>query len=80
MSQVESKVAEKLLSIKAVKVQPKNPFTWASGWKSHDNPSESGKVFDREACRGAYRLCELHERKDRLQHGSVHASAGGSLQ
>lgn len=34
MSQVESKVAEKLLSIKAVKVQPKNPFTWASGWKS----------------------------------------------
>ena len=34
MSQVESKVAEKLLSIKAVKVQPKDPFTWASGWKS----------------------------------------------
>ncbi len=34
MSQVENKVAEKLLSINAVKVQPKNPFTWASGWKS----------------------------------------------
>lgn len=34
MSQVESKVAEKLLSIHAVKVQPQNPFTWASGWKS----------------------------------------------
>ncbi len=27
-------VAEKLLAIKAVKLQPKNPFTWASGWKS----------------------------------------------
>ncbi len=27
-------VAEKLLSIKAVKLQPNNPFTWASGWKS----------------------------------------------
>lgn len=28
------KVAEFLLQIKAVKLQPKNPFTWASGWKS----------------------------------------------
>lgn len=26
--------AEKLLSIKAIKLQPSNPFTWASGWKS----------------------------------------------
>lgn len=30
----ESKVAEFLLQIKAVKLQPENPFTWASGWKS----------------------------------------------
>ncbi len=29
-----SKVAEFLLQIKAVKLQPKQPFTWASGWKS----------------------------------------------
>jgi orotate phosphoribosyltransferase len=28
------KVAEFLLQIKAVKLEPKNPFTWASGWKS----------------------------------------------
>lgn len=28
------KVAEFLLQIKAVKLQPQNPFTWASGWKS----------------------------------------------
>ena len=28
------KVAEFLLQIKAVVVQPRNPFTWASGWKS----------------------------------------------
>jgi orotate phosphoribosyltransferase len=28
------KVAEFLLQIKAVKLQPKAPFTWASGWKS----------------------------------------------
>ena len=34
MSNVANNVAEKLLSIHAVKLQPKNPFTWASGWKS----------------------------------------------
>jgi orotate phosphoribosyltransferase len=28
------KVAEFLLQIKAVKLQPNNPFTWASGWNS----------------------------------------------
>ena len=28
------KVAEYLLQIKAIKLEPKNPFTWASGWKS----------------------------------------------
>ncbi|MCF6298032.1 MAG: orotate phosphoribosyltransferase [Flavobacteriaceae bacterium] len=28
------KTAELLLSIKAIKLQPKDPFTWASGWKS----------------------------------------------
>lgn len=26
--------AEKLLNIKAIKLQPNEPFTWASGWKS----------------------------------------------
>ncbi|RYD51994.1 MAG: orotate phosphoribosyltransferase [Sphingobacteriales bacterium] len=26
--------AEKLLQISAVKIEPQNPFTWASGWKS----------------------------------------------
>jgi orotate phosphoribosyltransferase len=29
-----TKVAEFLLQIKAVKLQPDNPFTWSSGWKS----------------------------------------------
>lgn len=33
-SEVEQKVAEFLLQIKAIKLQPNNPFTWASGWKS----------------------------------------------
>ncbi len=34
MKIAEKQIAEKLLRIKAVKLQPKNPFTWASGWKS----------------------------------------------
>lgn len=32
--EVALKVAEFLLQIKAVKLQPSKPFTWASGWKS----------------------------------------------
>jgi len=34
MKTLEKSVAEKLLKIKAVKLQPNNPFIWASGWKS----------------------------------------------
>ncbi|MGL5785367.1 MAG: orotate phosphoribosyltransferase [Bacteroidales bacterium] len=34
MKKLEHLVAETLLKVKAVKLQPANPFTWASGWKS----------------------------------------------
>ena len=34
MKTIERLVAEKLMAIKAVKLQPNNPFTWASGWHS----------------------------------------------
>ena len=34
MSTLENLFAEKLLKVKAIKLQPSNPFTWASGWKS----------------------------------------------
>lgn len=34
MKTLETIFAEKLLNIKAIKLQPENPFTWASGWKS----------------------------------------------
>lgn len=30
----EKVIAEKLLQVKAVKLNPQEPFTWASGWKS----------------------------------------------
>jgi orotate phosphoribosyltransferase len=34
MKDVSKKIAGYLLQIKAIKLQPANPFTWASGWKS----------------------------------------------
>ena len=34
MDQLKKTFASKLLKIKAIKLQPNNPFTWASGWKS----------------------------------------------
>jgi len=34
MKTLEQIMAQKLLKIHAVKLQPANPFTWASGWKS----------------------------------------------
>ena len=33
-SNLKSRTAECLLKLNAVKLQPNNPFTWASGWKS----------------------------------------------
>ena len=27
-------IASKLIEVKAIKLQPNNPFTWASGWKA----------------------------------------------
>ena len=34
MSTLEKIFAKKLLEVKAIKLQPEAPFTWASGWKS----------------------------------------------
>ncbi len=34
MTKVAQLIAQKLIEVEAVKLQPNNPFTWASGWKS----------------------------------------------
>ena len=34
MSNLKKIFAEKLLQVEAIKLQPEQPFTWASGWKS----------------------------------------------
>src|SRR3954464_7424882 len=31
---IAGEVAEYLLQVKAIKLQPQQPFTWSSGWKS----------------------------------------------
>ncbi len=34
MKQLDTLLAEKLLKVSAIKLQPDNPFVWASGWNS----------------------------------------------
>lgn len=34
MEKIAEKIADSLLQINAIKLQPANPFTWASGWNS----------------------------------------------
>ena len=34
MDTIKKQFAQKLMDIKAIKLQPNDPFTWASGWKS----------------------------------------------
>lgn len=34
MNDIKKIFAQKLLEVKAIKLQPNDPFTWASGWKS----------------------------------------------
>lgn len=34
MKNIQTEVTKRLLEINTIKIQPENPFTWASGWKS----------------------------------------------
>ncbi|WP_372648379.1 orotate phosphoribosyltransferase [Draconibacterium sp.] len=34
MENIQTEVTKRLLEINTIKIQPDNPFTWASGWKS----------------------------------------------
>ena len=53
-------VAEKLLQVNAVKLNPQQPFTWASGWKSPiycDNRRALGFPYVRDFIKSE--LCNL---------------------
>ncbi|MEN9917907.1 MAG: hypothetical protein RL662_343 [Bacteroidota bacterium] len=55
MSTLETITAEKLLNIKAIKLQPANPFTWASGWLSPIY-TDNRKLFSYPAIRNFVKL------------------------
>ncbi len=55
MSTLEKMTAEKLLRIKAIKLQPSNPFTWASGWRSPIY-CDNRKLFSYPAIRNFVKL------------------------
>jgi orotate phosphoribosyltransferase len=54
---IASQIAKHLLEIKAIKLQPQQPFTWASGWKSPiycDNRKTLSFPEIRQAIRNAF--------------------------
>ncbi|MCU0382085.1 MAG: orotate phosphoribosyltransferase [Chitinophagaceae bacterium] len=56
----EKAVAEKLLQVQAIKLNPASPFTWASGWKSPiycDNRKVLGFPYERDFVKSE--LCNL---------------------
>lgn len=73
MENLESIIADKLLEIKAIKLQPSNPFTWASGWKSPIY-CDSRKTLSYPSLRNFIKL-EL-SRMIRLKYPQAEAIAG----
>ena len=84
MKTLESLVAEKLLKIKAVKLQPANPFTWASGWKSPIY-NDNRKTLSYPAVRSFIKLelarviSETYENVDAIAGVATGAIAQGAL-
>ena len=84
MSTVEKIFAEKLLKVKAIKLQPEQPFTWASGWKS---PSycDNRKTLAFPALRTFVKLqlsrivAELYPEADAIAGVATGAIAQGAL-
>ena len=84
MKTLERLVAEKLLKIKAVKLQPANPFTWASGWKSPIY-CDNRKTLSYPAVRNFIKLqlartiCEQYEEANAIAGVATGAIAQGAL-
>ncbi|MFW5852322.1 MAG: orotate phosphoribosyltransferase [Bacteroidota bacterium] len=73
MSMIEKNIAEKLLQINAIKLQPANPFTWASGWKSPIY-CDNRKTLSYPAVRKE--ICDAFVAKIRELYPSVEIIAG----
>ncbi|MCD8177655.1 MAG: orotate phosphoribosyltransferase [Tannerellaceae bacterium] len=84
MKTLERLVAEKLLKIKAVKLQPANPFTLASGWKSPIY-CDNRKTLSYPAVRSFIKLelarviSEKYENADAIAGVATGAIAQGAL-
>ena len=84
MSTVEKIFAEKLLKVKAIKLQPEQPFTWASGWKSPFY-CDNRKTLAFPALRTFVKLqlsrivAELHPEADAIAGVATGAIAQGAL-
>ncbi|MCC8143023.1 MAG: orotate phosphoribosyltransferase [Tannerellaceae bacterium] len=84
MKTLERLVAEKLLKIKTVKLQPANPFTWASGWKSPIY-CDNRKTLSYPAIRSFIKLelarviSEKYENADAIAGVATGAIAQGAL-
>jgi orotate phosphoribosyltransferase len=84
MKTLERLVAEKLLKVKAVKLQPANPFTWASGWKSPIY-CDNRKTLSYPEIRTFIKLelarviCEKYENADAIAGVATGAIAQGAL-
>ena len=84
MKALERLFAEKLLKVKAVKIQPANPFTWASGWKSPIY-NDNRKTLSYPAVRSFIKLelarmiSEKYENVDAIAGVATGAIAQGAL-
>ncbi|MCX6255989.1 MAG: orotate phosphoribosyltransferase [Bacteroidia bacterium] len=84
MKNSAKKTAEYLLQIKAIKLQPSNPFTWASGWKSPiycDNRKTLSFPEVRSYIRDsfAFLVKELYPQADLIAGVATGAIAHGAL-
>lgn len=84
MENLEKKIAQLLLQIKAIKLQPANHFTWASGWKSPiycDNRKTLSYPEIRNEIRDGFVkiILEKYERPDVIAGVATGAIAIGAL-
>jgi orotate phosphoribosyltransferase len=84
MEKIAKKTAEYLLQIKAIKLQPSNPFTWASGWKSPiycDNRKTLSFPEVRSFIRDSFadRIKELYPEAELIAGVATGAIAHGAL-
>jgi orotate phosphoribosyltransferase len=84
MKILERLIANKLLQIKAIKLQPANPFTWASGWKSPIY-CDNRKTLSYPSIRSTVKIelariiCEKHPEATAIAGVATGAIAQGAL-